>query len=139
MFEDDTFVAAFAFVHLAARRGLLVSPANRVRGTPSAIPFRAGLTRRAPGALGLSGPPISHSVVKSRAAQPGLRAIRTIKEHMPLVKRGWRDLLDRRVPTRYSRPDDREGRCLGEFPWEHGPQGLREERGVTMSLELSLT
>ena len=79
---------------------------NRVRGTPSAIAFRAGLTRRAPGALGLSGPPIGYSVFKSRAAQPRLRACGTIGEHMLGVKRGWRDLLDKRSVGRYSRLRD---------------------------------
>ena len=39
--EDDTFVVAFAVVHPGCEGG--------VRGAPTAFPFRAGLTRRAPG------------------------------------------------------------------------------------------
>jgi hypothetical protein len=39
--EDDTYVVAFAFVHPGCAGG--------VRGAPTAFPFRAGLTRRAPG------------------------------------------------------------------------------------------
>jgi len=67
--EDDTFVGVFAFVDLqrgrAAQRAGLELLADRVRGTPTAFPFRAGFTRRAPGAVGLSGPPVVDSIVKS--------------------------------------------------------------------------
>ncbi len=95
-------------------RAGLVFRGDRVRGTPSAIAFRAGLTRRAPGALGLSGPPIGHSVFKSRAAQQVLRAAGTISERAAVVKRGWRDLLDKRAVGRYSRLRDCERCCVGE-------------------------
>ena len=70
----------------------MMSRGDGVRGTPSAFSLRAGLTRRAPEAVGLSGPPGGYSVFKSRAA--GAVVFGTIKEHSLSVKGDWRDLLD---------------------------------------------
>ena len=42
----------------------------------------------------------------------GLRAIGTIQEHQSAVKRGWRDLLDKRSVGLYSGLRDREHCCL---------------------------
>jgi hypothetical protein len=110
--------------------------ADKVRGTPTAFPFRAGITRRAPGAVGLSGPPVVYSIVKS--ARHRLRTKRTIREQWSGVKRAWCDFLDRRFVARYLYLVEREGRSLGNLPWEYRAVSLRKEEGVTLSPKWSL-
>ena len=141
--EDDTFVVVFAFVHLRKHQGRMprpASPEDRLRATPTAFPFRAGLTRRSPGAQGHSGPPLIYSVFKSHAAQRKLRAKRTIIEHQWGVKRTKRDLLDKRAARRQFYPDDGEHRCFRVVPrGGRLRQYLWNVGGLTMSPKWRMT
>jgi hypothetical protein len=66
---SSLFLRLFIFGRDGVARVVDTSRGGRVRGTPTAFPFRAGLTRRAPGALRLSGPPIIYSIVKSAGSR----------------------------------------------------------------------
>jgi hypothetical protein len=90
----------------------LCSSANRVRGTPTAFPFRAGLTRRSPGpTLGFQVRRSSIQLSSLRAAEAARKKnnIRTFGQ--PRRQAPRRDLLDRigtghhfNLDTQYSAP-----------------------------------
>jgi hypothetical protein len=129
--EDDTFVAAFAFVHLRERVAGRQSPGHTHRISFSRGAHEAGAWGT--GAFRSAGRLFSCQV----CGRPRLRTYGTISEHTIGVKYDWRDLLDKRLPERAAalpgvlhlrlrlpileQPTDvssamqdaRDGRCLG--------------------------
>jgi hypothetical protein len=118
--EDDTFVAAFAFVHLRERVAGRQSPGHTHRISFSRGAHEAGAWGT--GAFTSAGSLFSCQV----CGRPRLRAIGTIRELFSDVKFVGRDLLDKRLPVSYSRADDREGCCLGGLPGSADCEGCGE-------------